>query len=220
MTVFITYRSFQSKPDFEAFIAILEAHSITYETEDYPTNFISDKINGSFNHEYQVKLEQINFQKVDEIFKRHAEKQLDTISPDYFLFSFSIEELKEVIRKQDEWSPLDVVLAQKLLSEKGVQLSEAAIRESTQNRLEELSKPEKKQTFWIVFGYIFALLGGFLAIIIGLHLALYKKTLPNGDKVYNYSEADRKHGKRIFVIGMSTFTLYMSLKFMQEYGNL
>ena len=43
-------------------------------------------------------------------------------------------------------------------------------------------------------GYFFTIIGGLLGIFIGYSLFTVKKTLPNGKKVYSYSENDRKHG--------------------------
>jgi hypothetical protein len=44
-------------------------------------------------------------------------------------------------------------------------------------------------------------LGGFLGVFIGWHLLTYKKTLPNGNRIYAYSGNDRKQGNRILVLG-------------------
>jgi len=69
-------------------------------------------------------------------------------------------------------------------------------------RLKHLAKPEENQKPWIIAGYLFSILGGFLGLIIGYFLWTAKKTLPNGKKVYSYSKKDRKHGKYIFYIGL------------------
>jgi hypothetical protein len=40
-----------------------------------------------------------------------------------------------------------------------------------------------------------------------------KKTLPDGEQVYAYSENDRWHGKMIFYISIGDFTLALLYKF-------
>lgn len=72
-------------------------------------------------------------------------------------------------------------------------------------RLQELEKPDENQRPWIIAGYIFALLGGFLGIIIGYFLWTSKKTLPDGRKVYSYNQKDRMQGKYIFFIALIIF---------------
>ena len=138
-----------------------------------------------------------------------------SIDSDYHLFQFTDEELMEVIFKSDEWSPLDLVLAQKILKERGKEIDIIQTSKLKQERLVELSKPDKSETLWIVLGYIFSLFGGILAIIIGWLLLSQKKTLPNGVRVYANSPSDRKHGNRIFLLGISCFILWTIWNFVK-----
>lgn len=82
------------------------------------------------------------------------------------------------------------------------------------SRIEILSKPSKNQTLWVTIGYYTAFLGGIAGIIIGLHLSTHKRTLPNGDRVYDYSESDRKHGTRIFYIGLICLPVLFLLRIL------
>jgi hypothetical protein len=104
----------------------------------------------------------------------------------------------------------DYQLAIKLLKERGAEMDEAAIAELNKQRLDELRKIEPPQTAWIIAGYIFAVLGGVFGIAIGWNLAHNKKTLPNGETVFNYSDSDRKHGQRIFYLAIAglIFSVY------------
>ena len=69
-------------------------------------------------------------------------------------------------------------------------------------KIEKLSQPEKSQTFWVIIGYLSAFMGGLFGLLIGYHLLTHKKVLPNGDKIFDYNEKDRKHGERILIIGV------------------
>ena len=131
--------------------------------------------------------------------------QIDSVDKDYYLFNFTDLELMEVITKRDEWGHLDFILAQKILKERGKEIKPEVVELLKKQRLEELAKPEENQKAWIYAGYITAVLGGFLGIFIGWHLSTYKKTLPNGDRVYGHSQSDRKHGNRILIIGVICF---------------
>lgn len=64
-----------------------------------------------------------------------------------------------------------------------------------------MAKPEKDQTKLIQWGYLLAITTGVFGIIIGSSLLKSKKTLPDGQKVYTYSENNRAHGKNILLLG-------------------
>jgi len=67
----------------------------------------------------------------------------------------------------------------------------------------------------VIIGYISSLFGGAFGIFIGRHLMSHKRVLPNGDKVFDYSEKDRKHGKRIQYIGIIVFIALFILRFFE-----
>ena len=65
---------------------------------------------------------------------------------------------------------------------------------------------------WIIFGYVAALIGGFIGILLGYSLWLSKKKLPNGSKVPAYNEEIRKHGRIIFYLGIIMFAVLSILR--------
>lgn len=101
------------------------------------------------------------------------------------------------------------------MNERGNEITNKQINELKKQRIIELSKPEEEKNIYIIIGYISALLGGLLGVFIGWHLLTYKKTLPNGNRIYAYSENDRKHGNRILILGavfIVVWILYRILK--------
>ena len=158
--------------------------------------------NNTLQHEYEVRIEQSDFEQAENILEKDAENIIDEIDRDYYLFEFTNEELYEILLKSDEWGAFDYTLAQKILMERGKPIDKEMLTSLKNERLKQLAKPEGNQKPWIVAGYFFAIIGGFLGLIIGYFLWTSKKTLPNGQKVYSYSINDRKHGKYIFYIGL------------------
>ena len=156
----------------------------------------------TLQNEIEVRIKQTDFKKAEEILEKDAENLINEIDRDYYLFEFTDEELYEILLKSDEWNAFDYTLAQKILTERGKSIDKDLLNSLKNERLKDLAKPEENQTPWIIAGYIFAILGGFLGLIIGYFLWTSKKTLPNGQKVYSYSAKDRKHGKYIFYIGL------------------
>ena len=191
---------------------LLENHGIETEMGDN-----SSQLDNSFgaNHaldQVEVRIDIADFEKAEKIIADNAKDLLENISEDYYLFQFSDDELYEILERQDEWNAFDIQLAQKLLSERGKPVDEATIQALRNDRIESLAKPEKDQKGWIIAGYIFAILGGFLGLIIGYFLWTSKKTLPNGVQVYSYSEKNRKHGQYIFLISIIIFPLSILMR--------
>lgn len=164
--------------------------------------------------EFEIKIKISDFENANKLLQSIAEDQINQVDKGYYLFSFSDEELYDIILKQDEWNEFDYSLAKKLLSERGKPINEELIKSLKKQRLNDLAKPEENQKPWIVAGYIFALLGGFFAIIIGYVLMTSKKNLPNGQRVYSYNTNDRQQGKMIFYIGIILLPIYIILRIL------
>jgi hypothetical protein len=206
---FITFEKFSNKNSADEFVKLIEEEKIEYFLENNSLSFDPTFANNGFGTEYCLKIKKEDFDRVNQILLEKSEKEINEIEKDYYLFTFSDEELIDVISKSDEWNAFDVSLAKKLLKEKGVDISSKRVEEIKEQRILELAKPEKKHLGFLIFGYISALFGGLWAIFIGWHLLTYKKTLPNGNRIYANSKDDRKHGNRILITGIVFFVLWV-----------
>jgi hypothetical protein len=166
----------------------------------------------TLQNEFEVRIKQTDFKRAEEILEEQAENLIDQVDKDYYLFEFTDEELYEILLKSDEWNEFDYTLAQKILTQRGKSVDKALLNSLKDERIKQLAKPEENQKAWIFTGYIFAFLGGILGIIIGYFLWTAKKTLPNGEKVYSYSEKDRTQGKYIFIIAMIIFPIALIIR--------
>lgn len=212
---FVTFEKFNNESLAVDFGSLLNKNKIDFLIENISINFDPILSNNEFGKEYCVKIKKDDFEKANDILREKAKKEINEIQDDYYLLSFSSEELIDVIEKSDEWNKFDVELALKLLNERGNEITTKQINELKKQRIIELSKPEEGQNIYIIIGYISALLGGLLGVFIGWHLLTYKKTLPNGNRIYAYSENDRKHGNRILILGavfIVVWILYRILK--------
>lgn len=213
---FQAYQTFQSKDEFNDFVWLLNEYKIDFETEDYPINFISDIRNDRFSHEYIVKLKTADFPVVDKIQEELAFEQLKEIPSDYYLFGFTDNELFDILETKDEWSKLDYVLAREILKQRGITISDKELSMIQSERIEKLSEPERHSPAWIAIGYTSAALGGLVGIMIGWHLYNAKKTLPNGEKMFVYTQADRNHGFRIFVVGIIVLMIAAAIRIVSN----
>jgi hypothetical protein len=213
---FLTYQQFNDKSEADELLALLTENNIECFFEDATASFDPSFVNSELNNEYRIKLKKEDFAKADSLLLSITAKQIEGIDQDYYLFEFSNEELRELISKSDEWSKFDYLLAQKILSDRGHKVEQDEIQLIYNQRMEELSKPEKSQINWIIAGYIFVLMGGFLGLFIGWHLHSHKRTLPNGESVYAYSAEDRKSGIRMVTLGIVCLILWMLFLFFNR----
>lgn len=214
-TDFVTFQRFNDKVAALALAETFKENGIECRLEDVSENFDVSFANNEINKDFRIKLKPIDFEQADTLLLQQAEKDLADIDPGYYIFDFSDEELKEIIEKQDEWSSLDFLLAKKILKERGVEVNVDQIQTLKEKRLEALAEPEESPRVLIVAGYILAVIGGLIAIIIGAYLSTHKRTLPNGECVFNYTPADRAHGERILIIGVLVLILSAVYQFMK-----
>ena len=209
---FLTYQKFDDPALADALAETLRENEIEYIIQEESSGFDPSLSMSRAAVDYAVKVRSEDFERINDLLVAQEEKNTEEVEKDYYLFTFTDDELMEVVTKADEWSTFDVVLARKLLAERGKSISDEAIAEIEEQRIEELKKPEKSQTAWIVFGYVVAF-GGFffipflffLGVFVGWYLASGKKTLPDGERVYTYIESDRRQGKIILVLAILVF---------------
>jgi hypothetical protein len=170
---------------------------------------------GDLQKEYEIQIQQEDFVKAQQLLEQQAESLIDEVPEDYYLLTFTNNELYDVLVKRDEWSEFDYILAKHLLEERGRTINEDDVLKIRRQRLLELATPEKNHKGWIIAGYIFAFLGGLFGVTTGYVLMTAQKSLPDGSKVYTYTSSDRAHGKTIFVLGLIVLAFCVALKVMK-----
>ena len=111
-----SYRGFQLLSQIEEIQNILIERGIECAITEEPT---SDKLlfpKNKFKPKYILKIKQDDFSAVDDILLKLSSENLNTVENDHYLFSFSDNELNDVISNKNEWCELDFLLAKKILS--------------------------------------------------------------------------------------------------------
>jgi len=191
---------------------LLNQNNIATQFADNIAPVDSSFSGSTLQNEFEIKIQLNDFEKAEKILEKEAENLIEQVDRNHYLFDFTDDELYDILLKADEWNELDYKLAQKILSQRGKSVDSELLKALKRQRLETLAKPEENQKPWIIAGYVLAFLGGFLGIIIGYSLWTSKKSLPNGQKVYSYTEKDRAHGKIIFYLGLILLPFYIMLK--------
>jgi len=206
--IFMPFRTFESGYEAEQFLETLEKNGVIYELEEYSKNTNPLMFN-SLEKEILIKLRQEDFEKANEFVSE--DEDINGLDKNYYLYSFTDEELIDILVKPNEWGQLDRKLAPKLLEKRGYDLNNLDIESKKKDYIKELAKPQKESPILIIAGYIFALLGGLLGLAIGWGLDNTKTTLPNGEKVFTYTEKCRKHGTKIFILAVIMIVVYILL---------
>jgi len=202
---FITYQKFNDPALAKELAETLKKHNIDCLIEEDSTSFDPFFTYNSFAIEFLVKTKPADFEKANQLLKEEADDEIGAVDTDHYLFAFTNDELMEVITKADEWSAFDVVLARKILAEKAIVINDKQIEEINGERVEELKITQGMTTSQLVICYLFAVGLGFIGIIMGVHIIRSKKTLPDGERIYAYTENDRWHGRQFLYIGIASF---------------
>ena len=115
----ITYQKFNDAALANELAELLGKHGIKYYVEEESVVFDPTFSYNPLAKDYSVKIRKQDFQILNQLLTDEESKNIGDIDKDYYLFSFTNDELMEVITKADEWSAFDTVLARKILTDRG-----------------------------------------------------------------------------------------------------
>lgn len=202
MSDFLTFRSYETEDEATTAQTLLNRNNIPNVLSEERALLDSTMIGQQFDAPYRVKVPAEHFSKAEQVLRTSVDISGIDVEPDYYLLSFSTEELKEVIEKKDEWGAYDYALALKLLKEKGITFTATDLEQLHKKRIEVLAAPENGVSIWMLIGYLSALLGGAMGIFIGFILMRARKTLPDGSRAFIYNDRSRAHGMYIAILGI------------------
>jgi hypothetical protein len=206
---FETFLSFND-PELAASVAEkLRASNIEVLIEKSTPLLDRSIIGNPIDQDIHIRLRRSDFQKGHRALEDYYKTQIDNVDSDYYLLSFSDNELIEIIQKPDEWGHFDYMLAQKLLKDRGLEIDESLRKKLKEDRIRELAEPEKADRFLLFLGYflVIFLAGSIVSFFIGRHLLHSKRTLPDGQVIFSYRQSDRRHGNRIMIISATVFII-------------
>lgn len=211
------FRTFKEPNEAEHFAGWLADQGIDVVTQRIQPPFESPIHGTAYTTDYEVRIPAEDFTHADALLKAYYVKRLDALDEDYYLFSFTDNELIDIIRHPDQWGDIDYILAHRLLKERGIEMDDEQIKILKDQRIKELAKPEKTDPGLIYAGYAALIAGGLLGIMIGWYIVKATKTLPDGRKVQQYGVADRAHGYRMVYAGVACFCISLLYVFYRSY---
>ncbi len=241
----ITYKKFATPWEAEPVIKVLKENFIYYEfikSTPIADSIIAGQVS---DYSYELLIDQDQFEQANQVLQDVADTEVGQLAEDYYLFSFSNKELKEILAKPDEWGEYDYSLARKILEERGIWSTDQQLEEIKAVRNKELAKPESDSTsgnlmitgyvfsvvgllltlipttylFAIVgtsTGYLFSIAGPFLGLTIGLTIMNSTKILPDGKRVYTYTQKSRKDSRVLVVVALILLVFAVAVKIINN----
>lgn len=127
---FVTYKRFSEQEQAKELVDILEENEIEYSVSEDRDSL--DSLYGGdnqFKQLYFVKIKKQDFETVNNILITQSGKHLDNVDKDHYLFTFTNEELYDILAKPDEWNEFDFLLAQKILKNRGKPMDQEKVKE-------------------------------------------------------------------------------------------
>ena len=226
MNEFVLFQSFFGEDEAADTIQQFRENGIDYRLDRSKELLDRAFIGENLEKKFFLKIRSSDFIKANQVLDARILQNITALEKDYYLFSFTNDELIEILRKPDEWSRQDFLIARKILDERGEHISEDVINDLKSKRINELGREENEPVLSITAGYILALLVSIVGLFFGLAFLTAKKNIPNGKKVFAYSRNTRKHGRNIVIISaVSLFILLLNGErliffFMDLFGSL
>jgi len=214
---FVNYRSYNDKAIALSVFERLSAAGLAVKWDDSEKQFDVFFSYNEFSNIYYIKLKQEDFKKADELLQAAILERGEIPEQDYYLYSFTNDELTDILKKPEEWSEFDIVWSKRILEQRGVTVNDEEIAEHRNEILTELRKPWKADKIWIlaaivllIYGYCFfhiIIIG--CAFFMGLYITSSKKTLPGGERVIAFSPTDRLIGKIVMGAALLSFIVFL-----------
>ena len=199
---YTSYKKFTDQESAEEITNLLRENGIECHLQDNLHHYV--KAIGAHQVDFAVilNIKTDDFIKADKILAAHYLKAIEDVDKTYYLFEFTDEELKDIISNPYDWGNFDFQLAKKILKEKGIEYSDSYIESKKEEKINELSRIKKIPVYKLVAGYLLAFFLPPVGMINGFLIVNNRNILPNGQKFYIHSEADRKQGRIIIAVSI------------------
>ena len=204
---FTIYRKFSDTESAEEVCELLRENGIEYHLLDSSHTYLKVIGYSQIDPGVIINIQPDEFSKADKVLDSYYLKQIENVDKSHYIFYFSDDELKEVVKNPYDWGTLDFHLAKKILKDKGHEFSDDYIEERKAKKIKELSQIKKVTFYKLILGYILSLFLPGVGLIIGLLIVNTKNVLPNGEKLHTYSKNDRLHGQIMIVISIAWATI-------------
>lgn len=211
---FITLYSYSNHEDATDAILVLKKHGINYEIDDSTPSLDPFFAYNTAAYSIHLKVREEDAARSLELISsslaENVSKEIREVTSESLMEKYSNEELKEVIRKKDEWDADDMARAERILKVRGITITQEEKEHLWQQRLQETRQPQKGSTGWIILGFAVALMGGLFGLAIGASYLFLKKNDMHGYKHYMFDRTTRMWGLAMVLTGIAVLAITLS----------
>jgi len=173
------YIEFQRFPDLNSayeLIDILEANRIPYQVDDSATRFdIANASTNPMENQVIVRIRETDFETVNQLFAKNTSQADENSGVDHYLYTFSDNDIIDVIANPEEWTELEVKIANEIFKQRGLKPTAELIKSVRKEKIQEQEKKAKETKSRFVIGYSWFLWIAILSIINSIDFAIHNK---------------------------------------------
>jgi hypothetical protein len=113
------YIEFQRFPDFDAALGLIDflnAHDIPFQIDDSAARFdIASTTTHLMDNQIIIKINEAYFDKTNLLYRSNTYQTDENSSVDHYLYTFSDNDIIDVIANPEEWTELEVGIAKQKL---------------------------------------------------------------------------------------------------------
>jgi len=203
------------------FAALLREKEIPFLAETSETILTESIVGTGLIPKVVLKLLPKDFKKVNGLIAWQISEHNYEDVKEHYLNEFDNEELMEIFKTPDDWSPENIAIARIIIRHRGVEVSKEQISAWRKERLIEIRKGKSENRIWMVAYFLGITLGLFLNLaffLAGLGMGYYyaySQTVDfEGEKYYIFDDNTRKIGKWMLfggIIILIAELLYLAL---------
>lgn len=198
----ITFKSFYEMEEAESLRDFLLSKGIDCRVQKQKVLLDTVYVGHSGDKTIFLVMKQADFARANQLIDEEIRARISEIGPDYYLYSFTDEELMEIINKPDEWNNQDLLIAQDLLAKRDKVVTDREIVQTRETRKQALAEPQETGVAFLVASYVFTLVFPAYGVILALFLLNTKTVLPDGTRVYAYTAYTKLHAKILMAFGL------------------
>ena len=151
MNKFIEYQRFPDMESATELIALLEANQIPFEIDDSAKRFdLSASTINPLDNPLVIKINEVDFSQVNLLFASKVKQGDEPSNMEHYLYSFSDNDIVDVLVNREDWTKEDFDLAQQISKERGLKPTAELIKTLRSNR--NAAKSQSTQTKRIALG--------------------------------------------------------------------
>lgn len=199
------FRDFFVLDQAEFVVNLLKSATIPYKLEKSQTVIDEAIVGNTLTPKFVLRLPPVFFEKANDLIRSNTQIS-DAYLEEHYLDQLDENELIEILEKPDEWSIEDGLVAQRILANRGKEISEEEIQQMQEERRTLLRTGRSESRGKILSFYLLSLAVSFFFsafyVLAGLGLSWYYWKDTNVDatgyKYFSFDESTRKFGQNMF----------------------